>query len=339
MSDDFKGKQTRNIVESTILSTGPVLPIVDQMLSRYGQIQIASATDERSLIRSVKGKLVLIVRGTVKISANVIEAGQDLRVIGRTGAGYDNIDMGAATKCGIPVVFAPGAGARAVAEGAMAMILALVKRLAELDRRTRKGEWSARDSTAIGDLQGTTLGIVGLGRIGREVSHLALAFGMRVLAYDPYISAESTAALGVSLVDLNFLLAESDCITLHVPLNSETRGLISRHFLSLIKPGAVMINLSRGGLFESLDLVYDALNCGKLSALGMDVYPEEPPDISHPIFNHPNALCTPHAMGLSNLAAKETFTMVGRGIVDVLEGRIPSNLINTGVLGRRQKTE
>src|SRR5205814_9779873 len=179
-----------------ILSTGSVLPIAEQILGRFGQIEIASHTDEQSLITQMKGTIGLIVRGVTQISARVIESGSDLRVIGRTGVGYDNVNIKAATERGIPVVFTPGAGARAVAEGAMAMILALVKKLPELDRKTRAGEWEARDHTVIGDLQGAVLGIIGLGRIGRDVARLAHAFDMRVISYDPEVPKQLAEEAG-----------------------------------------------------------------------------------------------------------------------------------------------
>jgi phosphoglycerate dehydrogenase-like enzyme len=242
--------------------------------------------------------------------------------------------MAAATRRGIPVVFAPGGSATAVAESTLAMIIALVKKLPQLSDRTRAGDWSARDTTAIGDMKDTTIGIVGLGRIGREVAHMAAAFGMHILAYDPYISSELAVALGAKLVGLNFLLAESDCITFHIPLNNETRGVVSSQMLAQIKRGAILVNLSRGGLLESLDVIYDALDSGRLSAVGMDVYPNEPPDVSHPIFSHPDVLCTPHAMGLSIRATTETYAMVTKGMADVLEGRIPTNVVNSEVFAR-----
>jgi D-3-phosphoglycerate dehydrogenase len=142
----------------------------------------------------------LIVRGVTPISRRVIEAAADLRVIGRTGVGYDNVDIKAATERGIPVVFAPGAGAKAVAEGTLMMLLALAKRLRELDSRTRAGDWGSRDSVAMGDLDGAILGVIGLGRIGTEVVRLAHAFGMKVIGHDPIVAKEVSERIGVTLV-------------------------------------------------------------------------------------------------------------------------------------------
>jgi D-3-phosphoglycerate dehydrogenase len=159
-----------------ILATGPVSNLAREILSPFASIEVAASTDERSLISMIPGAIGLIVRGVVPISRRVIEAGTELLVIGRTGTGYDNVDIYAATEQGIPVVFAPGAGTSAVAEGAVLMLLALAKRLRELDQKMRSGEWSARDEVAIGDLCEKTLGIIGLGRIGMQVGRLAQAF-------------------------------------------------------------------------------------------------------------------------------------------------------------------
>ncbi len=321
-----------------IVVTGRSLPIVEELLGSFGRIEIAFQTDEESLIRMMKGTVGLIARGMTRISARVIESGRELRVIGRTGAGYDSIDLEAATTRRIPVVYAPGASTRAVAEGTLAMILALAKRLQELDRKTRKGEWSVRDTFAISDLGGASLGIIGLGRIGREVARLAKAFGMRILSYDPLISQDTAQQAGAELVELEALLRESDFISLHAPLNHQTLGMISMERLSKVKRGAVLLNLARGGLLESLDALDEALESGQLSAVGLDVFPEEPPDLSHPIFLRSNVLCTPHVMGLTAKAAQATFEMVGRGMADVLESRIPDHVANPEVFRTAPRT-
>lgn len=273
----------------------------------------------------------MIVRGVIPISRRLIEAGTDLQVIGRTGAGYDNVDIRAATDHRIPVVFAPGAGTVAVAEGTLLMLLALAKRLRELDEKTRAGRWSSRDEVVIGDLCEKTLGIIGLGRIGKQVGHLAQAFGMKVIASDPAVTQEDAAAAGIRLVTFETLLATADYISLHAPLNEDTRDLVSADRLRSVKHGAILVNLARGGLLANLDVLHEALESGRLSGLGLDVYPNEPPDVSHPIFRRPDVLCTPHCMGLSSRAAHATFTMVSEGMADVFCGRIPVNVVNPQV--------
>jgi len=318
---------------SRIVVTGTTLPIVEELLSPFGKIEVTRETDEQSLIALMGGTIALIARGMTQISGPVIRAGTDLRVIGRTGSGYDSIDLDAATHRRIPVVYAPGAGARAVAEGALCMILACSKRLRELDIKTRNGQWDARESFALGDLEGSVLGIVGLGRIGREVARLAKTFNMRILSYDPLISKQAAEQSGAELVELEVLLRESDFISLHAPFNERTRGMINRERLSQVKQGAVLVNLARGGLLESLDMLDEALGSGRLSAAGLDVYPQEPPNLSHPVFQRLNLVCTPHVMGLSARAAQATFAVVSQGMAAVLGGRIPDNVVNPEVFG------
>lgn len=314
-----------------ILATGPVPTLAREFLSPFASIEVAASVDERSLISLTPGAIGLIVRGVVPISRRLIEAGKDLRVIGRTGAGYDNVDIQAATEHGIPVVFAPSAGTRAVAEGTLLMLLALAKRLRELDEKTRAGQWGARDELAIGDLYGATLGIIGLGRIGSQVGRLAQAFGMNVIASDPMVAKGAAAAMGIGLVSLEELLSSADFISLHAPLNEHTRELVNAVRLRLVKRGAVLVNLARGGLLADLDVLYEALESGRLSGLGLDVYPNEPPNVSHPIFRRADVLCTPHCMGLSSRASHATFRMVSEGMADVLRGRIPVNVVNPEV--------
>lgn len=314
-----------------ILATGPIPSLAREILRPFASVEVAPSNEEPILISLAQGAIGLIVRGVVPISRRVIEAGRDLRVIGRTGAGYDNVDIAAATEHGIPVVFAPGAGTRAVAEGTMMMLLALAKRLRELDEKTRAGQWRARDEVAIGDLYDATLGIVGLGRIGSQVGKLAQAFGMKVIATDPVVAMDAAKAMGIDLVSLEELLGSADFISLHAPLNEHTRGLINAASVRLMKRGAILVNLARGGLLTDLDILYEALESGRLSAVGLDVYPNEPPSTSHPIFRRPDVLCTPHCMGLSARAAHTTFSMVSEGMADVFNGRIPSNVVNPQV--------
>lgn len=319
------------MTKSRIIATGPVPSLTRDALSPFASIEVATSTDEASLISLAHDAIGLIVRGVTPISRRLIESGKELRVIGRTGAGYDNVDILAATENGIPVVFAPGAGTRAVAEGTLLMLLALTKRLRELDQKTRAGNWGARDEVAIGDLCGATLGVIGLGRIGSQVGRLAQAFGMNVIASDPAVKKDVAESMGIELVSFDVLLRTSDFISLHAPLNDQTRGLINAESLHSMKRGAVLINLARGGLLADLDVLNEALESGTLSALGLDVYPNEPPDISHPIFRRADVLCTPHCMGLSARAAHATFSMVSEGMADVFHGRIPVNVVNPQV--------
>jgi D-3-phosphoglycerate dehydrogenase len=219
------------------------------------------------------------------------------------------------------VVITPGAGAAAVAEGAIGMALHLVKRFGPLTALVREGRWAERGGIGVGDLGGATLGVIGYGRIGRRTAELGAAFGMRVLAYDPF-SKPPAGLPGVVYCDgLADLAARSDVITLHLPLNDQTRHLVSDAFLDRVKPGAILVNCGRGGLVDT-DAVWRALTSGRLSGVGLDVFDPEPP-APHPLFSHPDVVLTPHLMGLSHQATAATFAAAAQGVLDVLAGREP----------------
>jgi phosphoglycerate dehydrogenase-like enzyme len=225
-------------------------------------------------------------------------------------------------------VVTPNAGTRAVAEGALALILHLIKRLGRFTELVREGGWAKREDLLLGDLDGATLGIVGYGRIGRRLAELATVLGMRVVAYDPYAHPD-TVDPGVTLSDLTGLIATPDVMSLHVPLTPETRGLIGADVLADVKPGAVLINCGRGELLD-IDAAYAALLDGRLAGVGLDVYESEPP-LDHPLFHHPDVVLTPHMMGLSQRARRLTFEEMADGMVAVLSGRRPHYIANPEV--------
>ncbi|MFT6534860.1 MAG: phosphoglycerate dehydrogenase-like enzyme [Alpinimonas sp.] len=256
-----------------------------------------------------------IVRAAYVVGVEQLDAMPKMRVLARTGVGTELVDVVAAASRGIPVLITPGSNTNAVAEGVFAHALHLVKRLGPLTQIVAHGRWSERTNYPVQDLEDQTIGIVGYGRIGRRVADLASAFGMRVLAFDPYanIPAERQVA------DLMDLAKHSNVITLHVPLTDETRHVVNADFLGTMAPGAVLINCGRGPLLD-LEAAHAALLSGQLAGLGLDVFDEEPPAF-HPIFTHENVVLTPHVMGLSINATRETFRQAAIGIKDVLEGR------------------
>lgn len=312
-----------------IVATGPVSPPAPELLAEFGELVVAPASDEETLLPFVGDAVALVVRAGSRVTARLMDAAPSLRVIGRTGVGVDEVDLDAATRRGIPVVHTPDAGTHAVAEGAMAMLLALAKRLPELDRAVRAGRWVAREEIAVGDLEGETLGVVGVGRIGRQVAALARAFGMDVRGSDPY------AAPGdVPLVDLPELFERSGFVSLHAPLTVETRGLVDASLLARLPRGAILVNLARGGLIRSLDDVLEALESGRLAGVGLDVFEPEPPDAAHPLFRHPNVLVSPHALGTSERANERIFRDVAEGIAAVLRGGRPAAVANPEIYAR-----
>lgn len=259
-----------------------------------------------------------IVRAAYAVTRDLIDHMPNLRVLARTGVGVDLVDMAATAERGIPVVVTPGSNTNAVAEGALAHALHLVKRLQPLTDLVRSGRWEQRDGITVGDLEGATIGIVGYGRIGRRVGHLAAGFGMTVLAYDPISQPEPLIAVD-SLLEL---IERSNVITLHAPLTPDTLGLIGRDLLEHTRPGTVLVNCGRGALVD-LDAALAALNSGRLGGIGLDVFDPEPP-AHHPLFDHPDVVLTPHVMGLSARATRATFIAAAQGVVDVLAGRTPA---------------
>ncbi|MCW2848193.1 MAG: Oxidoreductase [Marmoricola sp.] len=283
-----------------------------------GRCRFAADPDEAELLEAQGA----IARADATIDRAFLDRTPRLRVVARTGVGVDRVDLDTATARGIAVVVTPGSGAVAVAEGAIAMAMHLVKRFGRLTELVRSGRWADRGSVTVGDLAGSTLGVVGFGRIGRHAATLGEALGMKVLAYDPV--AEPPAAHRCAT--LTELVSHSDVITLHLPLTPDTHHLLDAEMLALTKPGAILVNCGRGSLIDN-DAAYGALLAGRLGGVGLDVFDPEPPQ-HHPLFDHPDVVLTPHLMGLSTQATAATFTAAATGVVDVLEGREPAAVAN-----------
>ena len=317
------GNQVSNR-EQVVLSLGAVPSLVGERIAAVATfIELASA----QLVEyggPPEDVVAILARGHALVDAPMIAGLPSLKVISRTGVGFELVDVEAATARGIPVAITATAGTRAVAEGAFALILHLVKRLGPSTDLVRSGRWSEREALPPGDLDGATLGIVGLGRIGSRVGELGRAFGMEVVAHDPYLDPNARRGAGIALVELPDLVSGSDVVTLHAPLTPESRGMVGQKLLSQCKRGSVMVNGSRGALVD-LDAAYAALCDGTLSGLGLDVYDPEPPDVSHPIFQLPDIVLTPHMLGLSQRAGRQTFEEAADNIkVVLLGGRAPA---------------
>jgi D-3-phosphoglycerate dehydrogenase / 2-oxoglutarate reductase len=265
-----------------------------------------------------------IARADARVDQALLSQAPRLRVIARTGVGVDLVDVPAATARGIAVVITPDAGAAAVAEGAIGMALHLVKRFGPLTALVRDGRWAQRGTVPVGDLDSATLGVIGYGRIGRRTAHLGAALGMQILAYDPLNEPPSD----VRCADLGDIAARSDVITLHAPLTGQTRHLVDDAFLARVKPGAILVNCSRGALIDT-EAVWRALTGGRLSGVGLDVFDPEPPG-HHPLYGHPDVVLTPHLMGLSRRAMAATFSAAAQGVLDVLSGREPQAVADPG---------
>ena len=302
------------------------------ILERVAPLETAPSPDEDAVMGMLDGMIGLVCRGEGGATKRLIDAADSLKVIGRTGAGYDSVDIAAATARKIPVVRAPVSGF-AVAEGALAMLLSLVKLLPMADRIVKEGQWQKRYECATGDMADRTLGIIGLGNIGLYLAKLLRPFDMKVLACDPYADPAAAREVGVELVGLEELLGQSDYVSVHVPLMDETRGLIDAERLAMMKKGAILVNTSRGAVVESLDVLADALDSGQLQSVGLDVFPTEPPDSSHRIFQDPRCLCAPHLVGASKVGMERIYRTMAEGMVAVLEGGRPEFCVNPEVFG------
>jgi phosphoglycerate dehydrogenase-like enzyme len=316
----------------SIACSGPIGEVAVEILKPYGDIVVADDSSEEALLRILQGAVGLILRGDGVGSTKVIETATELKVIGRSGVGYDNVDIQAANARKIPVVITPGANSQAVAEAALTFMLALCKKMIHWDAQLKQGNWRSRFEQSSGDLEGATLGIIGFGRIGRKLAELIRPFGMTVLAYDPFVTRETARTLDVDLVELDELLQRSDFVSIHALLNENTRGLINKNCLSLMKPGSYLINLSRGAIIESLDVLYEALTNGPLAGVGLDVFEPEPPDVNHPIFKLDNCLTSPHAICMSKRAMYRSFKMMAEDMAAVLEGQKPRFAANPEAL-------
>ena len=308
-----------------ILATAEVPAVAHDAFAHLGPIEVVDAT------HSLATAEVLIVRG-MRLDADALRGATGLRAIARTGAGYDNIDVEAATRLGIPVVYAPGVGSQPIAEGTVALMLAAAKRLRQLDTLVRQAAWDSRYAVMGLDLDGACLGIVGFGAIGRRVARLCHGLGMRVIAHDPALTGLRQS--GVPLVTLEELVARADVISLHCDLTDRTRGLIDRDLLGRMKPGAILVNVARGQIVESEDALADALERGQLSAVALDVFPFEPPDPHHRLYEDPRVICSPHVVGLTARWNEEVFHALARGVESALAGEVPPNVLNPEALAR-----
>ena len=315
---------------SRIVLTSPIAQVGIQILEQAAPVETAAAADEATLLGLMPTAIGLVVRGEGKATAAMIDAAPQLAVIGRPGAGYDTVDVAAATARRIPLVYAP-IGGFAVAEGALALLLALVKMLPRCDQIVRAGEWNERYNFATGDISGHTMGIIGLGRIGLGLARLMQPFGATLLGHDPHVNPAALENVPIELVELDDLLSRSDYVSLHPLLNEATRGLINRERLSLMRPGSMLINLSRGGVIDSLDTLADALNQGRLAGVGLDVFPTEPPDVTHPIFQDPRCIFAPHILGASALAMDRICRSMASDMVKVIRGERPEHCVNPEV--------
>jgi D-3-phosphoglycerate dehydrogenase len=278
------------------------------------------------LLAAVAESDALITRSGTAVTPELVNAGTRLRIIGRAGVGLDNVDVEACTKRGILVINAPTANIMSATEHTMAMLLALCRNIPEAHASVKRGEWTRSKFLGI-ELDGKTLGIIGLGRIGTRVTVRARGFNMRVLAYDPYIADSVFERVSAQRVTLDQLLAQSDVITVHTPMTDETRGMIGAAEIAKMKDGAIVLNIARGGIYDETALA-DALNSGKIAGAAIDVYVEEPPGKDHPLLNAKNAILSPH-IGANTIEAQDRVAVqTSEMVIEALRGSIFVSAVN-----------
>ncbi|MCR9256375.1 MAG: phosphoglycerate dehydrogenase [Alphaproteobacteria bacterium] len=281
-----------------------------------------SAEELLSVIGAYDG---LAIRSATKVTGAVLDAGPGLKVVGRAGIGVDNVDVPAATARGVVVMNTPFGNSITTAEHAIAMMFALARQIPEADASTQAGKWEKSKFMGT-ELTGKTLGVIGCGNIGAIVCSRALGLKMRVMAYDPYLSDDRAADLGVRKTDLDPLLAEADIVTLHVPLTDQTRNLLSRERLATMKPGARLINCARGGLVDETALK-EMLETGHLAGAALDVFAEEPAR-DNPLFGAPNLIATPHLGAATAEAQEKVAIQVAEQMSDYLLTGAVTNAVN-----------
>jgi D-3-phosphoglycerate dehydrogenase len=295
------------------------------------EVRVASDPSVATVIKEIQGVEGVVVR-TAPFTREIIEAAKALKVIGRHGVGVDNIDVKAATEKGIFVVNTPDANATSVVEHTLTVIGALAKHVVVRDKATRIGDWEIRNNYKAIDLDGKTLGLVGLGKIGSLVAkRAAVAYNMKVVAFDPYITPEKAREMGVTIVAaIDDVFKQADVVSLHTPLTPETRGFVNAARLRLMKPSAFLVNFSRGEVVDEKSL-YEALKKGVIAGAALDVYDPEPPKKDNPLYSLENVILSPHSAALTQECVIRMATGAAEGVVDVLTGKRPQFVVNPDV--------
>ena len=309
----------------------PTIDIERAILARANAEALVAQTGEEDELVALAPRADAILTNWKGVRRRTIEAAAKCQVIVRYGVGLDNIDIEAATECGIAVANVPDYCMDEVSNEAMALLLSGARGILTYDRSVHSGTWDVKVGMPLFRLQGMTLGIVGFGRIGRTVAPKAQAFGLRVVACDPYIDPQEMVQRGVTPVDFDMLVRESDFVTLHTPLTPETRGMIGRESLAKMKPTAWLINTARGPVVDTAAL-YDALRKKQIAGAGLDVLPQEPPDFSNPLFTLPNVIVTPHSAFYSEGSLRELQAKAAERVVEALTGKVPGTIANPAIL-------
>lgn len=320
----------------TVLVTDYAWPSLDverRVLETAGATPLAAETGEEAELVGLAPSADAILTNWKRVGPAVLDAARRCRIVSRYGVGVDNIAVDHATRLGIPVTNVPDYCCEEVSDHAMALLLACARRVVSFATATRRGVWDVRAGRPIPRLRGQTLGLVGFGRNARALAPKALGFGLRILAYDPWVGPEVVAPFGTMTPDLETLLGESDYVSIHVPLTPETRGLIGAATLRLMKPTAYLINTARGPIVDEAALGR-ALAEGWIAGAGLDVLEQEPPAPGHPLLALENVVVTPHAAFYSETSVEELARKAAERVAQALRGEVPASVLNPEVLRR-----
>ena len=318
-----------------VLVTDYVWPSTDperEVLSSIGATIIEAPDPNESTLIELAADVDAIMTCFAQVTANVVKAAKNCMVISRYGVGVDNIAVSTATEQGIPVTYVPDYCVDEVSDHVMALLLTWNRQIVFYDKVAKMGDWGGSVSPVpLRRLRGKNLGVIGLGRIGLAVAGKAQALGINVLGYDPYISGNTAAMENISITSLEDLLEQSDYISVHTPLNDNTRGLIGKNELSRMKPTCYLVNCARGPIVDEMAL-YQALLSGSIAGAGLDVMEDTEPRADNPLFELANVIVTPHVAFLSNESVNELEVRTAQATKNVLLGQMPEFLVNPEVL-------
>ncbi|TWF78923.1 D-3-phosphoglycerate dehydrogenase [Pseudonocardia hierapolitana] len=313
-----------------VLLAEKLAPSAVALLGDDVEIRHVDGTDRPALLDAIADADALLVRSATKVDAEALAASTRLKVVARAGVGLDNVDVPAATARGVMVVNAPTSNIVSAAEHAVALLFAAARRIPAADASLRQGQWKRSSFTGV-ELNGKTVGIVGLGKIGQLVAQRLAAFGVDLIAYDPYVAPARAAQLGIELTDLEDLLRRADAISIHLPKTPETLGLIGKDQLALTKKGVIIVNAARGGLVDE-DALAEAVRSGHVGGAGIDVYVTEP-TTSSPLFELPQVVVTPHLGASTDEAQDRAGTDVAKSVQLALAGEFVPDAVNVQVGG------
>ncbi len=296
------------------------------------QVSYRPGLSPGELLEAIAGVDALVIRSGTKVTADVIEAGEKLRVIGRAGIGVDNVDVPAATARGIVVMNTPGGNNITTAEHAIALLISLARHIPQATASMKEGKWEKKQFTGL-ELYNRTLGVIGLGNIGRIVADRARGLGMKVIASDPFLGQAAAQKLGVELVSFDELLGRADAISVHVPRTKDTTGLLGRDAFDKTRAGVLVINAARGGIVDEKALV-EALDDGRVGGAALDVFEEEPPVAENPLVKHPKVICTPHLGASTEQAQVNVSIAVAEQVRDYLLADIIGPSVNVPSISR-----